>query len=132
MDIPNVVKWDIKGVYLCLELAQKMYDAINYERNINSSKSPEIEEYLKIFSKKYRGHLKKSYEAGKMFYEKIDELAKDIENEKFKELLENYKSNNPADDMGIKFVVWDWMAGMTDSYIIKEYESMTFKRLDLR
>jgi dGTP triphosphohydrolase len=34
--------------------------------------------------------------------------------------------------MGIKFVVWDWMAGMTDSYIIKEYESMTFKRLDLR
>jgi dGTP triphosphohydrolase len=146
LDIPDVVKWDIKGVYLCLELAQKMYDAINYERNINSSKSPEIEEYLKIFSKKYRGHLKKSYEAGKMFYEKIDELIDDIEDEEFKNLLKDYKrlvknndnpadeknNDNPADDMGIKFVVWDWMAGMTDSYIIKEYESMTFKRLDLR
>ena len=146
MDIPNVVKWDIKGVYLCLELAQKMYDAINYERNINSSKSPEIEGYLKIFSKKYREHLKKSYEAGKMFYEKIDELIDDIEDEEFKNLLKDYKrlvknndnpadeknNDNPADDMGIKFVVWDWMAGMTDSYIIKEYESMTFKRLDLR
>ncbi|MHC1600136.1 MAG: hypothetical protein ACXQS5_04865 [Candidatus Methanospirareceae archaeon] len=34
-------------------------------------------------------------------------------------------------DLPIKFAVWDYLAGMTDSYIIKEYESLTFKHVEI-
>jgi len=132
LDIPEIVRWDIKGVDLCLELAQRLYDAINYERN--NPKNKDVEDYLKIFSERDRKHLKKSYIAGWSFYGKLHELRNNTKvREEFRELLTEYiKRIGSPNDMGIKFVVWDWIAGMTDSYILREYESFTFKKLDLK
>lgn len=36
------------------------------------------------------------------------------------------------DGIPIKFAVWDYLAGMTDNFIIKKYEELTFKRVELK
>ncbi len=34
-------------------------------------------------------------------------------------------------DLPIKFAVWDYLAGMTDNYIIEKYASLTFKHVEI-
>ncbi len=107
--LPEVARWDIKGRELCEELSDKLYKAFNYKV---TSQNNEIN--LNILDYKIREDIKKSSDAGKMF-------------EKYP--LDNV---NEIDGIPIKFAVWDYLAGMTDSFIIKEYESLTFKRVELR
>ncbi|ADG14106.1 deoxyguanosinetriphosphate triphosphohydrolase [Methanocaldococcus infernus ME] len=63
---------------------------------------------FKIFPKNMRKHLKLSYKVGK-------------------KLEEDYKIG----DLRFKVPIWDYLAGMTDSYIIKEYESIIFKKVNI-
>lgn len=66
---------------------------------------------LNIFDNKWREHLKKSYRAGL----------------KFGEIMGCEKANEVAK----KCLIWDYVAGMTDAYIIEEYESLSFKKIEL-
>jgi dGTP triphosphohydrolase len=86
-----------------------------------------------------RKHLKKSFEAGEKFHNELKKLKDTIGLEEY--ALDDEGSENKGKDkrdikgdvdIGIKFVVWDWIAGMTDSYVLKEYESFTFKKLDFK
>ncbi len=108
-DLPAVAKWDMKGKELCMELSNRLYEAFNYKA---SSQKNGIN--LTILDSN-REDIKKSHEAGKDFEEF---LVQDIEQE--------------IDGIPIKFAIWDYLAGMTDNFIIKKYEELTFKRVELR
>ncbi|MCW3139574.1 MAG: hypothetical protein N2V71_03000 [Methanophagales archaeon] len=107
--IPDVAKWDIKGKELCEELSDKLYDAFIYK-----IKEQQNEINLNIIDPVTREDLKKSYYAGK----------------EFERLQENLIQKE--DRVPIKFAIWDYLASMTDSFIIKQYESLTFKHVELR
>jgi len=120
-DSPNVAKWDIKGNELIEELCEKLFSIFKIQNN--------EEPNLSIFPKEQQEDLLKSYEAGNYL----------INNEEFKKFLKqeglypdqnsNKKDENIIKDLPIKFIIWDYVAGMTDSYIIREFESITFKRV---
>lgn len=103
LEIPAIAKWDMKGKELCEELSDKLLKTIFDEQ----------EEKLKlnIFKRDMRKHLEKSYKAGVVF-------------------CKRFGFNNTK--VAPKFVIWDYLASMTDNYIINEYESMTFKKVELR
>ena len=103
IQIPNVAKWDIKGKELCEELATKLYEVFIHKIEDQN------EINLNILDPQTREDLKRSFRAGKEF-----------------------KKSQKSLIHGPKFAVWDHLAGMTDSFIIKEYESLTFKRVELR
>ena len=107
--IPDVVKWDIKGKELCKELSYKLCKAFIYK-----IEEQQNEINLNIIDPVTREDLKKSYYAGK-------EFERSQENPIQKE-----------DRVPIKFAIWDYLASMTDSFIIKQYESLTFKHVELR
>ena len=106
--LPEVARWDIKGKELCEDLANTLYKALDHKNNNANGIN------LDIFNHESREDLNKSYEAGKKF---VKEYPSPIDGIK---------------DFPIKFVVLDHLVGMTDSFIIKEYESLTFKRVELR
>ena len=104
MELPAVAKWDIKGKELYEELSKKLCKVFKQdETGIN----------LNIVDSVTRKDLEKSYRAGKKF-------------EKSQKGRENGTNNLP-----IKFAVWDYLAGMTDNYIIEEYASLTFKHVEI-
>ena len=105
MKLPNVARWDIKGEELYEELSEKLCKVFKHNKT---------EINLNIIDSDIREDLKRSYDAGKEF-EKSQKGHR-----------------NGANDLPIKFAVWDYLAGMTDSYIIKEYESLTFKHAEIR
>jgi len=108
IQLPDVARWDIKGKELCEELADKLYEAFIHK----TEQQNEIN--LNILGPEIREDLKKSCSAGKEFKRSQKNLVQGME-------------NIPA-----KFVVWDYLAGMTDNFIIRQYESLTFKRVELR
>ncbi len=108
IQLPNVARWDIKGKELCKELARKLCKAFTCK--IGEQQDEKIN--LNILDPEIREDLKKSYSAGEEFIKK--------------------NSIPGMDDIAVKFAVWDYLAGMTDSFIIRQYESLTFKRVDLR
>ncbi|WP_456477569.1 dGTP triphosphohydrolase [Geoglobus ahangari] len=112
LELPEVARWDIKGGDLCLDLSKVLFKAFTHK--YNSEKEMEVN--FNIVPQELRGDLKKSYEAGKDF---LEQIKKDKE---FKELGE-------LKTLPIRFAVWDYIAGMTDNFIIKEYESLTFKKV---
>ena len=104
MKLPAVAKWDIKGKELYGELSKKLCKVFKPDgTGIN----------LNIVDPAIRKDLEKSYRAGKEFEKSQKGLEKGV------------------NDLPIKFAVWDYLAGMTDSYIIKEYESLTFKHVEI-
>ncbi|MCI0501926.1 MAG: hypothetical protein L0Y61_09330 [Epsilonproteobacteria bacterium] len=104
--LPVVAKWDMKGKELFLELHNKLYEAFRQ----NECKKNGINLAILDFDK--RDDLKKSYYAGKNFESSLQE--------------------DRIEGIPIKFAVWDHLAGMTDNYLIKKYEELTFKRVELR
>ncbi|MGB2728893.1 MAG: dNTP triphosphohydrolase [Halobacteriota archaeon] len=106
MSLPDVAKWDIKGKDLYDELSEILYKALNHKK-----KNTIDGDSFTIFNRESRSDILKSYKAGEKYQEKI---RKEIEG------------------IPIKFAVLDYLAGMTDSFTIKEYESLTFKRVELR
>ena len=109
VQIPDVAKWDIKGKELCKELSDKLCEAFIYK-----IEEQQNEINLNIIDPVTREDLKKSYYAGKEF-ERLQE-----------------ESIQRKDRVPIKFAIWDYLASMTDSFIIKQYESLTFKHVELR
>ena len=105
MKLATVARWDIKGKELYEELSEKLCKVFKHN-------TTEIN--LNIIDSDIRKDLKRSYDAGKEF-EKSQKGR-----------------GNGVNDLPIKFTVWDYLAGMTDSYIIKEYESLTFKHVEIR
>lgn len=107
--LPAVAKWDMKGKELYLELHNKLYKAFHQkncrENGIN----------LRILDYDKRDDIKKSYYAGKNFESSMQE-----------------NQQQKIDGIPIKFAVWDYLAGMTDNFIIKKYEELTFKRVELK
>jgi dGTPase len=99
---PIIARWDIKGEELYEELSDKLFKAFEHDKDLN------------IIESNIRKDLKYSYEAGEEF-EKLS-----------KRLIEG------VNDFPIKFVVWDYLASMTDNFIIEEYESLTFKHVEIR
>ncbi len=112
LELPEVARWDIKGEDLCLDLSKVLFKAFTHK--YNSRKKEEVN--FNIVPQELRGDLEKSRDAGKDFLEQI---------KKDKELRELSELNK----LPIKFAVWDYISGMTDSFIIKEYESLTFKKV---
>ncbi|MGB2728253.1 MAG: dNTP triphosphohydrolase [Halobacteriota archaeon] len=106
MGIPEVAKWDIKGNELCVDLANILYKSLNHKNNNANGIN------MNIFNHEHREDLKKSYKAGEKFADKND-----------------YCSD--SDNIPVKFTVLDYLVGMTDSSMIKEYGSLTFKRVEL-
>lgn len=101
-DVKDVVRWDLKGKEICDDLVGILYKAL-------SSKKEGIN--LNIFDKPLREHLRKSHQAGLKFGERLG--------------LDN------LEEFAKKCLIWDYVAGMTDSFIIKEFESLSFKRVEL-
>ncbi|CAD7768864.1 Deoxyguanosinetriphosphate triphosphohydrolase-like protein [Candidatus Methanoperedenaceae archaeon GB50] len=108
IQLPDVARWDIKGKELCKELSDKLYEAFIY------TKEQKNDINLNIIDPVTREDLKKSYYAGK----------------EFERLQENLIQKE--DRVPIKFAIWDHLASMTDSFIIKQYELLTFKHVELR
>ena len=105
MKLPTVAKWDIKGEELYEELSKKLCEVFKQdETGIN----------LNIVDPVIRIDLEKSYRAGKEFEKSQKGREKGVDN------------------LPIKFAVWDYLAGMTDNYIIEEYASLTFKHIEIR
>lgn len=102
MKLSTVARWDLKGEELYEELSEKLYKAFKRDEDMN------------IIDSNIRGDLKKSYNAGKAFEESQKILISRVDN------------------LPIKFAIWDYLASMTDNFIIKEYESLTFKHVELR
>lgn len=98
----GIARWDLKGKEMCDELAEILYKAL-------SSTGNEIN--LNIFDSWLRSHLNRSYQSGL-------ELGKNL-------------GLNDSESIAKKCLIWDYIAGMTDSFIIKEYESFSFKRVEL-
>ena len=104
MGLPAVAKWDIKGKELYEELSKKLCKVFKQDdTGIN----------LNIVDSVTRKDLKNSYCAGK----------------KFKKSQKGREKG--ANNFPIKFAVWDYLAGMTDNYIIEEYASLTFKHVEI-
>ncbi len=104
MELPAVAKWDIKGKELYEELSNKLCKVFKQDdTGIN----------LNIVDSVTREDLKNSYRAGKKFEKSQKGREKG------------------ANDIPIKFAVWDYLAGMTDNYIIEEYASLTFKHVEI-
>ncbi|MCK5474919.1 MAG: hypothetical protein KAI53_05935 [Candidatus Aenigmarchaeota archaeon] len=104
MELPAVARWDIKGEELYEELSKKLCKVFKHDgRGIN----------LNIVDSTLREDLKKSYDAG----EKFEKSQKGREKGMY--------------DLPIKFAVWDYLAGMTDNYIIEECASLTFKHVEI-
>jgi dGTPase len=104
MELPAVAKWDIKGQELYEELSKKLCKVFKHdETGIN----------LNIVDPTIRKDLEKSYLAGKEFKKSQKGREKGV------------------NDLPIKFAVWDYLAGMTDNYIIEEYASLTFKHVEI-
>ena len=104
MELPAVAKWDIKGKELYEELSKKLCKVFKRdETGIN----------LNIVDSVTREDLKNSYRAGEKFEKSQKGREKGVE------------------DLPIKFAVWDYLAGMTDNYIIEEYASLTFKQVEI-
>ncbi|KAF5411428.1 MAG: Deoxyguanosinetriphosphate triphosphohydrolase-like protein [Candidatus Methanophagaceae archaeon] len=97
-----VARWDLKGEELYEELSEKLFTAFKRDKDLN------------IIDSDLRGDLKRSYDAGEEFKKSQKTLM------------------NGVNDLPEKFAVWDYLAGMTDSFIIKEYESLTFKHVEIR
>ncbi len=108
--LPEVAKWDMKGNELLRELCKKLYKAF---RQKNDCKKNGIN--LAIVDSEKRDDLSKSFNAGKQF-----------------EALMLYEEHQEIEGIPIKFAVWDHLAGMTDNYLIKKYEELTFKQVELR
>ncbi len=106
MSIPEVARWDIKGNELCVDLANILYKSLNHKNNNANGIN------TKIFNREHQENLLKSFEAGQNFADK-----------------NNYCSD--SDNIPVKFTVLDYLVGMTDSSMIKEYGSLTFKRVEL-
>ncbi|HIE31341.1 MAG TPA: dNTP triphosphohydrolase, partial [Methanosarcinales archaeon] len=101
MKQPTVARWDIKGEELYKELSEKLCKVFKNDEDLN------------IIDSNIRKDLEKSRNAGKEFEKSQKTLVKGV------------------DELPIKFAVWDYLAGMTDNYIIKEYESLTFKHVEI-
>ncbi|MCO5382599.1 MAG: dNTP triphosphohydrolase [Methanosarcina barkeri] len=101
-NMKDIARWDLKGKEMCDELAEILYKAL-------SSTGNEIN--LNIFDSWLRPHLKRSYQSGLEFGEKL--------------------GLSDSESIAKKCLIWDYVAGMTDSFIIKEYESFSFKRVEL-
>ena len=102
MKLPTVARWDLKGEELYEELSDKLYKAFKRDEDLN------------IIDFNIRGDLKKSCAAGKTFEDSQKILISEV------------------NDLPIKFAIWDYLASMTDNFIIKEYESLTFKHIELK
>lgn len=113
MNLPDVIRWDIKGREICEELSKMLQKAIERERAQYGSIS------FRILPKETRKDLEKSYRAGEIFRERFISTR-------------GSSNNKELEDIPVKFAVWDYVAGMTDSYIIREYESLTFKKVELK
>jgi predicted deoxyguanosinetriphosphate triphosphohydrolase len=99
--IKDIARWDLKGKEMCEELAVKLFVALSSTKEIN----------LNIFDKTLRPHLERSYKSGLKFGEKL--------------------GLDDSESIAKRCLIWDYLAGMTDSFIIKEYESFSFKRVEL-
>lgn len=99
--IKDIARWDYKGKKLCDELLFTLYEALTETKGKPN---------YNIFERKLRSHLEKSYQSGLIFGKKLGISETEI--------------------LAQKCLVWDYVAGMTDNYIIKEYESFSFKRVD--
>jgi dGTPase len=100
-NIKDIARWDIKGKEMCGDLEEILY-------NVLSSTEEEIN--LNIFDKSLRPHLMKSYQSGLRLGESLE--------------------LNDSKSIAKKCLIWDYISGMTDSFIIKEYESLSFKRVE--
>jgi dGTP triphosphohydrolase len=110
LDVPDIIRWDIKGKEICIDLAKKLLKAFKEAGKAGKEKGKNT---FNVVDKDLRESLRKSYEVGKRIEEEIPDMA-------------------GLDDLPLKIAVWDYVAGMTDNYIIREYESLTFKRIDLK
>lgn len=98
-EIKEIARWDLKGKEMCDELVNKLYNTLSSKKDIN----------LNIFERKSRHHLERSYLAGLKFGEKL--------------------GLDDSEKIAEKCLIWDYVAGMTDSFIIKEYETFSFKQV---
>ena len=119
----NIFRWDIKGRAICKELSEKLLEIIENRLNkINTNKGI-TEEAFSLVEPELRESLKKSYQVGEKFVELLKSLS-----------LPYVNSNISAKDLEhlpVKIAIWDYIAGMTDSYIINEYESLTFRKVSV-
>jgi len=97
-----IVRSDLKEKEICEGLVEILYKSLS---------SPEEKINLNIFGKDLRKHLNRSYQAGLRFGEKL--------------------GVNNSNEIAKKCLIWDYVAGMTDSFIIQEYESFSCKRVGL-
>lgn len=104
MKLPAVAKWDIKGEELYEELSKKLCKVFKPE---GTGINPNIVGHV------IHKDLENSYLAGKKFEKSQKGREKGV------------------NDLPIKFAVWDYLAGMTDTYIIEEYASLTFKHVEI-
>lgn len=106
LTIPEIARWDIKGREICMELSEMLLKAFKHN---SGGEGSEIN--LNILHKELRDSVKKSYYVGK----RIGRIL-----------------NREDENLPIKIAVWDYLAGMTDYFIIREYESLTFKKVELK
>ena len=114
LKLQDIARWDIKGREICIDLATKLLESFKKYEELSDMGSHKKDKDLmfNIVNKDLRDSLLRSYNVGKRIGEKIPELGE-------------------LKDLPLKIAVWDYIAGMTDSYIIKEYESLTFKKVSL-
>lgn len=138
--IKNIARWDIKGKEMCTDLSKILFDSIPYEDNLPN---------LDVFDIDMRPHLVKSYDAGLRFGKSLlGEFDMNLLDEHSLDMIlphKNLLNKNSIDkeskilmlkeikseELAKKCLIWDYLAGMTDKYIIKEYESLSFKKVEL-
>lgn len=140
--IKDIARWDIKGKEMCTDLSKILFDSVLCEDNVPN---------LDIFDKDMRSHLGKSYFAGLRLGESLlDEFLNVnlLDEQSLDKILSNENPQNTdslnkdskfflfkkikSEEIAKKCLIWDYVAGMTDKYIIKEYESLSFKKVELR
>lgn len=105
----DIARWDIKGNEMCLELANTLYGSLFLTQELQMETEQKIN--LHIFKSDLRPHLNKSYLSGLKLGEEL--------------------GLNDSESIAKKCLIWDYIAGMTDSFILKEYGSFSFKRVEL-
>jgi len=127
LKLPDVARWDVKGKEICMDLAVKLLEVFKkYEAKAGKNKDL----MFSVVNSELRDSLLKSYCVGEKIIEKKKKLAEgELESNEESEfrILDILSS----EDLPLKIAIWDYIAGMTDSYIIREYESLTFKKVSL-
>ncbi len=104
-DEMDIVRWDLKGKEICDDLMNIL------NKTLDKKLSYKEQDKLIIFNKEQRNDLTRSYKAGFKFGEKL--------------------GSDKLDEIARKCLIWDYIAGMTDNFIIEEYESLSCKRVGL-